>query len=394
MMTSGADQPMRVLMVHAAYQQRGGEDSVVDTEVALLRAQGHEVSLYLRHNEEAREAGPLGVVSQAMWSRRSERDMRNLIASFKPDVVHVHNTWPMVSPSVYWPAHEAGIPVVQTLHNFRLMCPQAMFLREGKICEDCLGTLPWRGVLRACYRQSRLQTALLASTVQLHRALGSYERAVTLFVALSSFSKSKFVQGGLDAERIVIKPNFVEDSGDGQLDQRTGGLFVGRLSDEKGVGVLLDALRLGQAAVTVIGDGEWGERTREQLGDKALGFRPVAEILSRMKNAAYLVLPSLCGENFPRTIAEAYSCGLPVIASRLGAMAELVDDGETGLLFEVGNARDLADKLAWAEAHPQEMLRMGRAARQRYLERYTPEQNHQELMAIYRRAQSMFIKTR
>lgn len=393
MQVGGMSRPMRVLMVHAAYQQRGGEDSVVDTEVTLLRDHGHEVQLYLRHNDEATSAGRISVASQALWSRRSEADVGRLVETFKPDVVHVHNTWPMVSPSVYWPAFKAGVPVVQTLHNFRLMCPQAMFLREGKICEDCLGTLPWRGVLRGCYRKSRVQTALLASTVQLHRAVGSYERAVTLFVALSAFSKSKFVQGGLDADRIVIKPNFVEDTGDGMLDQRTGGLFVGRLSDEKGISVLLDALRMGQAPVTVIGDGDWGQQTRQQLGDHALGFRPVAEILSRMKSAAYLVLPSLCGENFPRTIAEAYSCGLPVIASRLGAMAELVDDGKTGLLFEVGNVRDLADKLAWAEAHPQEMLRMGRAARQRYLERYTPDRNHDELMAIYRKAQSL-IRTR
>jgi len=393
MQVGGMSRPMRVLMVHAAYQQRGGEDSVVDTEVTLLRDHGHEVQLYLRHNDEATSAGRISVASQALWSRRSEADVGRLVETFKPDVVHVHNTWPMVSPSVYWPAFKAGVPVVQTLHNFRLMCPQAMFLREGKICEDCLGTLPWRGVLRGCYRKSRVQTALLASTVQLHRAVGSYERAVTLFVALSAFSKSKFVQGGLDADRIVIKPNFVEDTGDGLLDQRTGGLFVGRLSDEKGISVLLDALRLGQAPVTVIGDGDWGQQTRQQLGGHALGFRPVAEILSRMKSAAYLVLPSLCGENFPRTIAEAYSCGLPVIASRLGAMAELVDDGKTGLLFEVGNVRDLADKLAWAEAHPQEMLRMGRAARQRYLERYTPDRNHDELMAIYRKAQSL-IRTR
>ena len=393
MQVGGMSRPMRVLMVHAAYQQRGGEDSVVDTEVTLLRDHGHEVQLYLRHNDEATSAGRISVASQALWSRRSEADVGRLVETFKPDVVHVHNTWPMVSPSVYWPAFKAGVPVVQTLHNFRLMCPQAMFLREGKICEDCLGTLPWRGVLRGCYRKSRVQTALLASTVQLHRAVGSYERAVTLFVALSAFSKSKFVQGGLDADRIVIKPNFIEDTGDGMLDQRTGGLFVGRLSDEKGISVLLDALRLGQAPVTVIGDGDWGQQTRQQLGGHALGFRPVAEILSRMKSAAYLVLPSLCGENFPRTIAEAYSCGLPVIASRLGAMAELIEDGETGLLFEVGNARDLADKLAWAETHPQEMLRMGRAARQRYLERYTPDRNHDELMAIYRKAQSL-IRTR
>lgn len=384
-----ASRPMRVLVVHAAYQQRGGEDSVVDTEVALLRERGHDVSLYLRQNDEVTGANRLGVVSQALWSRRSEADVQERLESFRPDVMHVHNTWPVVSPSVYWPAYKAGIPVVQTLHNFRLMCPQAMFLRDGQVCEDCLGSLPWRGVLRACYRKSRMQTALLASTVQLHRALGSYERAVTLFVALSSFSKGKLIAGGLDPERIVVKPNFVEDSGDGHADHRAGGLFVGRLSEEKGVGVLLDALRQGRANVRVVGDGEWGERTRLQLGERALGYRHVREILSLMKAVSYLVLPSLCGENFPRTIAEAYSCGLPVIASRLGAMAELVDDGVTGLLFTVGDAQDLADKLAWAEAHPEEMRRMGRAARQRYLERYTPERNYEELADIYRRARDL-----
>lgn len=384
-----ASQPLRVLVVHAAYQQRGGEDSVVDTEVALLKAHGHDVSLYLRHNDEVKGANRLGVVSQAFWSRRAEVDVRDLLESFRPDVMHVHNTWPVVSPSVYWPAYKVGIPVVQTLHNFRLMCPQAMFLRDGKVCEDCLGSVPWRGVLRACYRKSHLQTALLTSTMQLHRALGSYERAVTLFVALSSFSKGKLIAGGLDPERIVIKPNFVEDSGDGDVEHREGGLFVGRLSEEKGIGVLLSALRQGRANVSVVGDGEWGESTRLQLGERALGFRPVTEILSMMKVASYLVLPSLCGENFPRTIAEAYSCGLPVIASRLGAMAELVEDGVTGLLFTVGDAQDLADKLAWAEAHPGEMRRMGCAARRRYLERYTPERNYEELTSIYQRAREL-----
>lgn len=384
---------LRVLMVHGAYQQRGGEDSVVDAEVALLRANGHTVQTYVRHNNEVSGQGKVVLAAQALWSGRSVRDMREALTTFRPDVVHVHNTWPLLSPAVYWPAYKAGVPVVQTLHNFRLMCPQAMFLRDGQICEDCLGKLPWRGVARACYRGSRAQTAVLAGSVQLHRALGSYDHAVTLYVALSAFSKGKFVQGGLPGDRVRIKPNFVEDVGNGPSLGRRGGLFVGRLSDEKGVAVLLGALRQTDASVLVAGDGEWGPRVRAQLGERALGFQPMAEVLLRMKSASYLVLPSLCGENFPRTIAEAYCCGLPVIASRLGAMAELVDDGVTGLLFEVGNEADLAAKLQWAEQNPDAMRRMGEAARARYEAMYTPQRNHAELMAIYAEARER-VKTR
>lgn len=392
-MSEAGGKPLRVLMVHAAYQQRGGEDSVVDAELALLRAHGHEVALYVRHNDEAEGAGRLSLAAQALWSTRASREVAALIAARRPDVVHVHNTWPLVSPSVYWPAYRAGVPVVQTLHNFRLMCPQAMFLREGKICEDCLGTVPWRGVMRGCYRGSRAQTAVLATTVQLHRAIGSYDRAVTLFVALSAFSKRKLVEGGLAADKIVIKPNFVDDLGAGAAGERSGGLFVGRLSDEKGVGVLLGALRHTTAQVYVAGDGDWRQAVQAQLADRWLGFQPMGEVIRRMKESAYLVLPSLCGENFPRTIAEAFCCGLPVIASRLGAMAELIEDGVTGLLFEVGNEADLAAKLEWAERHPDEMRRMGHAARARYEALYTPERNHAELMAIYAEAQRR-VRTR
>lgn len=378
--------PWRVLLVHNAYQQRGGEDSVVASEAALLRAHGHEVATYLRHNDDVPQVSKLSLAAQALWSRQSTAEVRERIAAFRPDVVHVHNTLPLVSPSVFWAAHRAGVPVVQTLHNFRMMCPQAMFLRQGKTCEDCLGRLPWRGVLRGCYRHSVPQTAVVAATVVLHRGLGTYDRAITRFIALSEFSRGKFIEGGLAPERVIIKPNFVEDAGDGLTEGRHGGLFVGRLSDEKGVGVLLDALRHHAADVEVIGEGDWSPQAKAQLGERAPGFLPVDQILARMKRASYLLLPSLCGENFPRTLAEAYCCGLPVIASRIGALAELVEDGVTGLLFETGNARDLADKLAWAEAHPAQMQAMGRTARARYEALYSPETNLQRLLAIYEEA--------
>jgi len=220
-----------------------------------------------------------------------------------------------------------------------------------------------------------------------HRALGTYERAVDAFIALSEFSKGKFVAAGMEPGRIFIKPNFVEDAGDGLPDGRVGGLFVGRLSDEKGVWVLLEALKQG-GSVELIGEGEWFERAKVQLGSLAPGFLPMPAIIEKMKRAAFLVLPSLCGENFPRTLAEAYSCGLPVIASRVGALAELVKDGETGLLFETGNAQDLAAKLAWAQANPQAMREMGRQARKRYEELYSPPTNHRRLLEVYEAARA------
>lgn len=375
----------KVLVAHNGYQQRGGEDSVVESEVALLRDHGHDVLRYGRHNDEIEGASRAALAIQTVWSQKTVREVDAVLEAFRPDVIHVHNTFPLISPSVYWAARRRGLPVVQTLHNFRLMCPQAMFLREGRVCEDCLGHVPWRGVMRACYRESRLQSAVLASSVTLHRAIGTYDKAVTLYVALNEFCRQKFIEGGLPAQRVVIKPNFVEDAGAGQAD-RSGGLFVGRLSQDKGVSVLLEALRLQPSPVQIIGAGDLAEATQAQLGADALGFLPVTDILERMKRAAYLVVPSLWYENFPRTLVEAYSAGLPVIASRLGALAELVEEGVTGLLFEPGNARDLASKLQWAHTHPSEMRAMGDAARARYVSAYSPERNLQQLLKIYEQA--------
>lgn len=378
----------RVLVAHNGYQQRGGEDSVVESEMALLRAHGHEVLLYGRHNDEIEGASRVALAAQTVWSQRTVHEVDALLAEFKPDVIHVHNTFPLISPSVYWVARRRGVPVVQTLHNFRLMCPQAMFLREGRVCEDCLGHVPWRGVIRACYRESRLQSGVLASSMMLHRAIGTYNKAVTLYVALNEFCRNKFIEGGLPASHVVIKPNFVEDAGEGEA-CRSGGLFVGRLSHDKGVHVLLEALRQNCAPVQIIGTGDLADAAQVQLGPDALGFLPLSDILQRMKRAAYLVVPSLWYENFPRTVVEAFSVGLPVIASRLGALAELVEEGVTGLLFEPGNAQDLASKLHWAQAHPTEMRAMGDAARARYLAAYRPEQNLRQLIQIYEQAAGM-----
>lgn len=378
---------MRVLVAHNAYRERGGEDAVAEAEVELLRAHGHEVRVFARHNDEAVAQAPLSLALQTLWSRRTVRELRALLADFRPEVVHAHNTFPLISPSLYWAAHEARVPVVQTLHNFRLLCPQAMLLREGRVCEDCVGTLPWRGVLRGCYRGSVAHSAVLGTTVALHRAAGTWAHRVRRYIALNQFCRDKFVAGGLPAARIRLKPNFVALDARPQWDERAGGLFVGRLSAEKGVELLAAAAaEVPHVPLTVIGDGPGGTCARAAFGARWLGRQPLPQVLQHMQRALYLVLPSLWYENFPRTLVEAFACGLPAIASRLGALAEIVRDGRTGLLFDPGQAGDLASKLAWAEAHPEAMKRMGRAARAEYEARYTPARNHAQLLEIYRDA--------
>jgi glycosyltransferase involved in cell wall biosynthesis len=280
-----------------------------------------------------------------------------------------------------------GIPIVQTMHNFRVACLDATFLRDGQVCEDCLGKTPWRGVVRRCYRGSAAQSAVMATMLMVHRTAGTYRHKVTRYIALNEFCKRKLVDAGLPAARISVKPNFLQWREPPAEGSRHGGLYVGRLSNEKGIMVLLKALAMHAGGqVRVVGTGPFSAEVQAALGDRALGFRPLAEVLGLMASAAYLVLPSICHESFPRTIVEAYACGLPVIASRLGSMAELVDESQTGLLFNPDDPADLASKLTWADAHPDDMRKMGQMARQRYEQRFTADINHRELVHIYQKA--------
>lgn len=375
---------MRILVAHNAYQQRGGEDAVVESEVTLLRNHGHQVQVYSQHNDALNHMPRAVAAMSTIWSQQSASDVDALCSRFRPDVIHVHNTFPLISPSLYWAAAKQHVPVVQTLHNFRLLCPQAIFLRDGKICEDCIGKVPWRAVTHKCYRESAMQSAVITSMLATHRAIGTYRNRVTRYIALNKFARNKYIEGGLPADRFRIKPNFVPSTDLPSWEGRRSGLYVGRLSSEKGLDVLAGAVRLlGDAPLDVIGSGPLESLAREAFGARCLGYRPLDEILTRMGKARYLVLPSICYENSPRTIVEAFSCGLPVIASRLGALADIVRDGGTGLLFTPGDPVDLAAKMAWAEAHPAHMIRMGQAARAEYEAEYTPERNHEMLMDIY-----------
>lgn len=375
---------MKILIAHNSYQLQGGEDAVVDAEIALLRAHGHEVRVHRRHNDELHEMSRAAAALTTIWSRQSASTIKEICQDFHPDVIHVHNSFPLISPSLYWIAARGNVPVIQTLHNFRLLCPQAIFLRNEKICEDCMGKFPWRAVTRKCYRGSALQSAVITGMLGVHRILGTYQRKITRYIALNTFCRDKLVQGGLPEELFRIKPNFIDSAALPDWRARHGGLFVGRLSSEKGLDVLATAVNdAGLKDIDAIGSGPLAALATGTFGERYLGFLPLEDIIARMRSALFLIVPSICYESFPRTIVEAFACGLPVIASRLGALPDLVRDGVTGLLFDPGDAADLAAKITWAQSNPEKMLAMGRTARAEYEEKYTPQRNYQTLIDIY-----------
>jgi len=374
---------LRILLAHNAYQLRGGEDSVVDAEIELLRGHGHAVEIFQRHNDELKCAPKAQAAVDTVWSRNTVAALTEAIQRFRPDIVHFHNTFPLISPAAYWAVRAAGLPVVQTLHNFRLHCPQAMYLREGRVCEDCLGHVPWRSVVHGCYRDSRAQSAVLTGMLVVHRALGTYRDKVTRYIALNEFCRRKFIEGGLPPERVRVKPNFV-DFAPPESGEREGFLFVGRLSSEKGVDVMVRAWNiLGDGSLRVAGTGPEAGLLEGVRGLTALGALAGDAVRDQLGSAVALVLPSICYDSFPRTLVEAFACALPVIASRLGPLADLVEDGVTGLLFEPGNASDLAQKLRWAQENPQRMEEMGRNARAKYEAEFSAAKNYPQLVAIY-----------
>ena len=381
---------MRILSVHSRYQIRGGEDECRDAEVSLLREMGHLVEVYEENNERVAKLGSLRTAIRTVWSEEAHQTVRRRLTQQAYNVVHVQNFFPLISPSVYYAAKAEGVPVVQTLHNYRLLCPNALFFRDGHLCEDCLGkfvTSP--GVLHACYRGSRAATGAVTAMLTAHRTMQTWTEMVDVYIALTEFARQKFIEGGLPAEKIIVKPNFVHpDPGSGE---GRGGyaLFVGRLSPEKGVRTLLSAWKLlrGKVPLKIVGDGPlaaWVAEAAQQMpGVDWLGRMPVAEVYDLMGEAAFLIFPSEWYETFGRVAIEAFAKGTPVIASNIGAIAELVDSGRVGLQFRPGDPEDLAAKVEWLLEHPVELAQMRREARTEFEAKYTAEKNYQQLMEIY-----------
>lgn len=387
---------MRVLMLHNRYLNSGGEDVAFASESELLRRHGCEVDLYEESNERIEQLGVLRTGVRSIWSPETYRRVRRLLRVKPYDVVHVHNFFPLISPSAYYAARAEGVPVVQTLHNYRLMCLPATFLRDGRVCEDCLGkSVALPGVWHRCYRNSTVASGAVAAMGTAHRLLGTWQKMVDVYIALTEFGRGKFIEGGLPGERIMVKPNFVDrDPGPGS----PGGyaLFVGRLVVEKGINTLIDAWRKPgrRIGLKVVGDGPLRDAVEtvasEIDGIECFGWQPHDRVMELIGGAKFVVVPSLLYEGQGLVAVESFARGTPVIASDIGSLAEVVRHGETGLLFRPGDPDDLADKVERMLDDDDARIRMRKGARAEFEARYTADRNYDRLMEIYAAATRRF----
>lgn len=384
--------PPRVLLGHTYYRQRGGEDVTFEAERGLLREFGHDVSELVRDNADLPDEGVLaraGVTKRTLWAGDARREVASLLARSRPDVAHFHNTFPQLSPSVFHACAAYGVPVVQTLHNYRVGCVAATLFRDGRPCEDCVGRrVPWHGVVHACYHDSRPQSAVVTVAAGSHRIAS---RWIDRYVATSEFARGRFVAMGLDPARVVVKPHSVHPDPGPRPPDADGGylLFVGRLSPEKGLHTLFEAAaRAPHVPLLVAGDGplrhELSRRAADDLPHvEVLGQQSPTSVAELMGGARAVVVPSEWYEPFGLVVIEAFARGTPVICNRIGALSELVDEHETGLLTEPWDPDSLAGAMRFAAVSRPEMTAMGVRARQRYEQRYTAEANYKALRRIY-----------
>lgn len=381
----------RVLLVHNHYKIPGGEDIVVSNEKRLLEQHGHKVVLYTRSNQELDAFSiwkKITLPFTALFSLRTYREVKYLIKKEKIDIVHVHNTLSLISPSVYYAAFSCKIPVIQTIHNFRLQCPAATFVRKGEICEDCINNGLKCAIRHACYRGSKIQTLVSASVLKLHRILGTYRKL--FYICLTDFNKGKLLllnrngKNVVREQQIFVKPNFVWKFETEKTEKKEQYIYIGRLDKLKGIHVLLQAWKeFPEKELLLCGSGpekNWidqylRENHMEQV--KLLGQLPHEKVLKLLAQSKALVLPTLWYEGQPMVILESYAVGTPVLASDIGNTGSMLIPGVTGIRFIPGDPEDL--KRAVRELEKTEQWNTEAV----YEKFYTPEKSYNRLKQIY-----------
>lgn len=386
---------MHILKVHNFYTQPGGEDTVFQSEVNLLRLSGHQVSEYLEYNNKIEDMNKISVAFQTLWSFSSYQKLSLFLKEIKPDLVHFHNTFPLISPSAYYACKDLGLPVIQTLDNQRLICPASTFYRNGKLCLECFGKqTAWPGVFHACYHDSYFQTAIVASMLALHKWLRTWQTKVDAFLCSTNFYRDLFMRAGFPPNKIVVMPHFVKQPAVQYAAKikNSYALFVGRLDPEKGVSTLLEAWRFLDFPLKIRGSGRLEEKAKEFVRQNAMhnvefvGRLEEQELSELISGARFLIMPSEgYYETFGMVIIEAFARSIPVIASNIGVVPELVSDKKTGLLFEPGNASDLAGKARWLWDHPVEARLMGGNGFAVYQDRFTEDECYKTLIDLYER---------
>jgi glycosyltransferase involved in cell wall biosynthesis len=395
---------LKILLAHNFYGSAApsGENSVYLAEKELLKSHEHSIIEFSRHSDEIRDRGFLGKLQGGLvtpWNPFTAKKIRQLLKTEKPDILHVHNTFPLLSPSIFHAVKEFPTATVLTLHNYRIFCAAAIPMRNSNICTECLEKQSIFPALKyGCYRESRLNTLPLTIMIGLHRRLGTWSRLIDAFIALTEFQKDKMVKAGLPAEVVHVKPHFYPDP---PLplpwrEREEKIVFIGRMGKEKGVHILIEAWRLwGESApkLEMIGEGPEWRRIRESVhGTKVedkitfLGQLPFSKGQELLAKAKLLVLPSLCFEGFPMVIREAFALGVPVAASRIGAIPFIIKEGINGVMFKPGDSTDLLKMVKPLWENSVKLSVMAEAARKEFEEKYTADTNYDILMEIYREA--------
>ncbi len=407
---------MKILVVHNFYQSHSpsGEDTVFKNEVDLLRGRGINVITYTRHNNEIVSfLDKIKSSFTSIWSEKTYKDIKVIIRRERPDIVHFHNIWYLISPSAYFACKEENIPVIQTLHNFRICCTNGLLFRNSKICEECIPSkndclnllfnprlkLIVNGLKYYCYRKSRLYTLPVAVNQFWHWMKRTWIDKIDAYISLTKFAKGKFVEMGIPEKKIYVKPNFLINPPEPRYINSNYAVFIGRLTEEKGIRFLIETIKIlirnkelhndpNKFYFKIVGDGPLRSQIENDVKKENIsiveftGRKSSDDVIKILKDAKFMIMPSICYETFGLTIIEAFACGKPVVASNHGAMAEIVENGRTGLLFNVGRQGDLARKIKWMIFNESACVKMGKNARVEFEEKYRPEKNYEIFMNI------------
>lgn len=380
---------MKILMLHNFYSEPGGEEKGFYSDCELFRSHNVDVITYSQHNEH-QQNNKFKTVARCVWSAADYSHILKLIKHEKPDIMHVHNDFPLLSPSIYHAAFRAGIPAVHTLHNYRWVCPAGTLSRRGKPCIKCIGkSMPWPGVVHACYHRGRAATAVVAAMLTTHNLMGTFRHRVQAAIVFTDFMKNIYIQAGFSESQIHLRANFIDpDPGMGNGEGNFV-LFVGRLAAEKGIDVMLNAWAQFSSGMSlkIVGQGPLYDQIRQRAislpGVDLLGYVNKSYLDYLYKHAKILIVPSIWYEGSPSVICEAYAAGLPVLASNIGSLSELVRDGYNGAHFTAGDAGSLADVMGRMLANPDRLLALRQGARQTYECKFTAAASFRRLMEIY-----------
>lgn len=379
---------MKVAQIHNRYRSYGGEDAAVENSTKLLNDHGVQTVSLIRESNDISEgiAAKVMLGIRSSYSRSAYADMVQFLEHEKPDIAHVHNLYPLLTPSILRACREASVPVVMTVHNYRLVCPIGVHFTAGSICERCVGGREYSCILKNC-RDNLPESTIYAVRTALARKYGLFANNVNRFISPSAFLKRRLVEAGYDERKFVVLPNFVADPVSLAIPAAGSYCgFVGRFSAEKGVETLA-------AAAALLPDIPF------QLAGSSTEMPAVSRIISRntrlvgplsrvetgyfYRGARFIVIPSVSFEVCPLVALEAMSYGLPVVASRIGGLPEIIDDGVTGLLFQPGNETELSEKIDYMWQHPDICQKMGEAARDRFLQHYSDTAHFKRLVELY-----------